>query len=76
MKLTNGLNLLYWYVDNDKLVISLEDITILYDRPPKQLIFKFYRNHKIKLRSCSGNPLIVNLKKYEKKKADVYGDIL
>ena len=70
MKLTNNLKLYYWYVGNNELVISLEDITMLYDRPPKQLIFKFYKNYKIKLRNCSGNPLIFNLKKYEKK-ADV-----
>ena len=70
MKLTNNFNLYYWHYSYQEISISLEDITISYDRPPKQLIFKFYRNHKIKLRSCSGNPLIFNLKKYEKK-ADV-----
>lgn len=63
MKLNKGLSLLYWYVGNNELVISLEDITMLYSRPPKQLIFKFYKNHKIKLRACLGNPLIFNLKK-------------
>lgn len=71
MKLTNGLNLFYWYVDNDELVISLEEDIRIFYRPSKQLIFKFYRNHKIKLRNCSGNPLIFNLKKYEKR-ADIY----
>lgn len=74
MKLTNGLNLFYWHIDNDKSVISLEDTTrLLYIRPSKQLIFKFYRNHEIRLRSRSDNPLIFNLKKYEKK-VDVFKD--
>lgn len=67
MKLTNGLNLFYWYVDNNELVISLEEDIRIFYRPSKQLIFKFYKNHKIRLRNCSGNPLIFNLKKYEKK---------
>lgn len=64
MKLTNKFNLYYWHYNYQEISISLEDITISYNRPPKQLIFKFYKKHKIKLRSCSGNPLIVNLKKY------------
>lgn len=68
MRLTNGLNLFYWYVDNNELVISLEDNTkILYIRPSKQLIFNFYKNHKIKLRNRLSNPLIISLKKHEKK---------
>lgn len=63
MNFAKRLSLLYRHCTNDEVIIRLEDFTSLYNKPPKQLVFKFYKRHRIKLRACLGNPLIFNLKK-------------